>query len=67
MKIVVDRDLCEGNARCVKIAPAVFQTSDDDTLIILDERPPPELHKAVRLAAARCPRQALSIVESESD
>ncbi|MSP17161.1 MAG: ferredoxin [Myxococcales bacterium] len=65
MKIVVDRDLCEGNARCVKIAPQVFHTDDDDKLVILVERPPAELHEAVRKAAARCPRQALSILESD--
>ncbi len=65
MKILVDRDLCEGNARCVKIAPAVFRTDDDDRLVLLAEHPPPETHDAVRMAVKRCPRQALSVVEGD--
>jgi ferredoxin len=31
MRVVVDRDRCEGNAICVKIAPELFTLDDDDT------------------------------------
>jgi len=65
MRVVVDRDLCEGNARCVQLAPRVFQTDDNDKLVILVERPPPELREAVESAVALCPRQALRILESD--
>ena len=60
-RVVVDRDRCEGNARCVKLAPAVFRVDDDDQLHVLVEEPPPEERAAVEAAVARCPRQALAI------
>jgi ferredoxin len=62
-RIVVDRDLCEGNARCVQFAPEVFQTDDKDQLVILIERPGEALREKVDAAVALCPRQALSIVD----
>src|SRR5438128_1268175 len=30
MRIVIDDELCEGNAECMKIAPEVFVVGDDD-------------------------------------
>jgi ferredoxin len=30
MRVLVNRDLCEGNALCVKEAPEVFKLGDDD-------------------------------------
>jgi ferredoxin len=65
MRVLVDRDRCEGNARCVQLAPTVFRVDDADQLEVLIERPPPELHAAVEAAVARCPRQALSIDDQE--
>ena len=32
MRVVVDRDLCESNAVCMRIVPEVFQVRDDDRL-----------------------------------
>ncbi len=62
-RVVVDHDLCEGNARCVQLVPAVFRTDDDDRLHVSIERPPAELREAVEAAVALCPRQALAVVE----
>lgn len=59
MKIVVDRDLCEGNARCVALAPQVFRTDDNDQLVIT--QPTEAQREAVEAAVAVCPRQALSL------
>jgi ferredoxin len=64
MRVVVDYDLCEGNARCVHMAPAVFQIDDNDQLHVLIENPSEEQRQAVEAAAAICPRQAISIVEN---
>jgi ferredoxin len=61
MKIVVDRDLCEGHGRCAEAAPAVFQIGDDDTMHILHEDPGHDQRQAVATAVANCPRQALSL------
>ena len=63
MRIVVDRDLCEGNAVCMKMAPEVFAVGDDDQVMVLIERPGPDLHAKVEAAVRRCPRQALAIVQ----
>ena len=61
MKVVVDRDLCEGHARCVEAAPAVFEIGDDDEMNILNENPGDDQRQAVEAALANCPRQALSL------
>ena len=63
MRVVVDRDRCEGNAVCSTVAPEVFEVRDDDQAHLLVERPAPDLHSKVEAAVKRCPRQALSIVE----
>ena len=44
MKVVVDLDLCEGNARCVKAAPEVFALDGQDGVNILL----PEIPEALR-------------------
>ncbi len=64
MKVVVDYDLCESNAICMGLAPQVFEVRDDDFLYVLDENPPEELWENVRLAVQRCPKQAISLIES---
>jgi ferredoxin len=65
MRVVVDYDLCEGTAKCVHAAPAVFQIDDNDQLHVVIERPSADQRVAVATAAALCPRQAITIVESE--
>jgi ferredoxin len=62
-RLVVDRDLCESNAVCVRTAPELFIIDDDDKLRLLVEQPGPELLEKARAAVRRCPRQALSLVE----
>lgn len=64
MKVVVDYDLCESNAICMGLAPTVFEVRDDDFLYVLDENPPEDKWEAVRLAAQRCPKQAITLIES---
>jgi ferredoxin len=63
MKVVVDRDLCEGHARCAEAAPAVFEIDDDDEMHVIEENPGEEQRPAVEAAVANCPRQALSLHE----
>jgi ferredoxin len=63
MRVVVNRDLCEGNAVCVKEAPEVFALGDDDQVQILSERPDASLATKVDRAVRRCPRNALALVE----
>ncbi|MFI5297025.1 MAG: ferredoxin [Polyangiales bacterium] len=63
MKVVVDWDLCEGNAYCVKAAPAVFRVDEKDMLQILLESPPEEQRARVERAVRTCPKRAIKIVE----
>ena len=63
MRIVVDADLCEANAVCMRKAPEVFVVDDEGRLRVLDERPPPEVMDKVEQAVARCPRGALTLVD----
>ena len=61
MKIVVDFDLCEANAVCMKVCPEVFEVDENDYLIVKDENPPEELRAKVEEAVRRCPRQAIAL------
>jgi len=63
MRIVVDRDLCESNAVCVKTAQDMFVIDEDDKMRLLVERPSPEQLEKARAAVRRCPRRALSLVD----
>ena len=63
MRIVVDYDLCEANARCMKTAPDVFQVGDDDRLRLLVVEPSPAQLESVETAIKRCPKRALSLRE----
>jgi ferredoxin len=63
MRIVVDRDLCEANAVCVRTAPALFRIDENDRMEVLADRPEGEALEKARIAARRCPRRALTLVE----
>jgi ferredoxin len=63
MRVVVDFDMCESNAICMRTAPEVFLVDDDDNLQILQERPPEELREKVEQAVRSCPKQAITLEE----
>jgi ferredoxin len=63
MKVVVDRDLCQGHAECVVEAPDVFRLGPGDQVEVLAAQPPDALHDAVRAAVRYCPTHALRIEE----
>ncbi len=63
MKIVIDYDLCESNAVCMRILPEIFEVRDDDLLYVLDESPAESCRAKVEECANRCPKQAISIRE----
>lgn len=60
MRVVVDRDRCEGNAICVKIAAAVFTLDDDEYAMVTSDPVPVEQESLAERAIAECPRAALS-------
>lgn len=61
MKVRVDMELCEANAKCVAICPEVFSLDEQDELTVLDESPPESLREKLATAVERCPRQAISL------
>jgi ferredoxin len=62
-RLVVDRDLCESNAVCVRTAPDLFVIDDDDKLRLLVERPGADQLENARAAVRRCPKRALSLLD----
>jgi ferredoxin len=62
-KVVVDYELCEANAVCMKLAPEVFQVDAQDNLHVLLEQVPADLLDKVQNAVRRCPKRALSLVD----
>ncbi len=65
MKVVINMDLCEGNARCQEAAPEVFQVGEDDRAHLLMAEPPESQRAAIERAVRLCPRQAITIEEEE--
>jgi len=63
MRIVVDRDLCQGHGVCESEAPEVFTVSKKGVLTIVVERPAESLRPVVEQAVAFCPTKALRIEE----
>ncbi|OBK11717.1 ferredoxin [Mycobacterium asiaticum] len=60
MRVVVDRDRCEGNAFCVNIAPDVFELDDDEYAVVKTDPVPAEQEALAEQAIGACPRAALS-------
>ncbi|HLX87477.1 MAG TPA: ferredoxin [Acidimicrobiales bacterium] len=63
MKVVVDRDLCQGHGVCESEAPEVFSVSKQGVLTIVDESPPESGRAQVETAVSFCPTRALRIEE----
>ena len=63
MRIVVDRDRCEGNAVCVGIAPDLFTLDDDDYVMVTKNPIPADEEALAEQAIAECPRAALTRID----
>ena len=61
MRIVVDRDRCEGLGMCEAMAHEFFELDDEDVMHVLDESPGSEHRAQVAAAVASCPVQALGL------
>lgn len=60
MRVVVDRDRCEGNAICVGIAPELFELDEDEYAVVTADPVPADQEALAEQAIAECPRAALS-------
>jgi ferredoxin len=63
VRIIVDRDLCQGHGVCESEVPAVFSVSKQGVLTIVDESPDEGLRTMIEQAVAFCPTSALRIEE----
>jgi ferredoxin len=64
LRVVVDRDLCQGHAMCVLEDPDVFAVeSGADQVTLLDESPDDSHRESVGNAVRYCPATALSLEE----
>ena len=67
MRVVVDRELCQGHGVCVGEAPEVFRVveraGDYAQVEILLESPPEALRAQVEAAVRYCPNRALSLLD----
>lgn len=61
MRIVVDRDLCDGHGMCEAMAHEFFELDDDDVMHVLQETPAESDRSAVHAAVQACPALALSL------
>jgi ferredoxin len=63
MKIVVDRDKCEGLGMCEAMAHEYFELDDDDVMHVLVESPGEGERDKVYAATQACPVLALALVD----
>jgi ferredoxin len=63
MRVVIDRERCQGAGMCALTAPAVFDQSEEDgRVVVLDHEPAPALEEAVTRAAQLCPNGVISLL-----
>jgi len=61
MRIVVDRDLCTGQAMCESIAPDFFRVTEDGQVEIEVAVVPDGRLSEAELAVTCCPNEALEL------
>jgi ferredoxin len=59
VRVIVDRDRCEGNAVCLGIAPDIFDLDDEDYAVVKTDPIPADQEELAEQAIAECPRAAL--------
>ena len=62
MRIVVDREVCQGHGQCEFAAPDVFSVQDDGS-VAYEERPPESERANVENAVRRCPVRAITLLD----
>jgi ferredoxin len=62
MRIVVDKDLCTGQAVCESMVPGMFRVTDEGQAEILLPLVPEDRTAQARLAVSCCPNGALELM-----
>lgn len=62
MKIIYDRDACQGHNRCYMLAPELFDVDDEGYAILkVEGEVPTELQDKAQLCVDNCPEYAITI------
>jgi ferredoxin len=61
MRVLVDRDRCEGHARCFQICPEVFRLDEEGHALAPQGPVPADLELRVVEAERNCPERAISV------
>ena len=62
MRVILDREKCQGHGRCYALSPALFDTDDEGYAVLkLDGDLPAELEDDARIAADNCPEYAITV------
>jgi ferredoxin len=62
MRIIYDRDACQGHNRCYLLAPELFDVDDEGYAILrVTGDVPAELERKAQLAIDNCPEYAITI------
>ncbi|GAA0973376.1 Ferredoxin fas2 [Nocardioides aquaticus] len=60
MRVVADRDTCEGLGMCEAMSE-LFEVGDDGSVVVHDEQPPEAARADVQAAVDACPVLALRL------
>ncbi|AFR49498.1 ferredoxin [Gordonia sp. KTR9] len=63
MKIVVDRDACQGHGRCAVYAPEVYELDDEGYCAITEMLVPPAQEEDAISGADACPENAIEVID----
>ncbi len=63
MKVIANRNLCSGHARCAAAASEFFELNDDGYVSFDEKEVPPELAQPARRGVRACPERALTLIE----
>lgn len=63
VRVVVDRDRCQGYANCLEAAPSAFELDQHDIAVPLAATFPASMRPELESAARRCPVAAITLVE----
>ena len=63
--ILVSRELCQGNAECVSLAPDAFELDDQELCVVVD--PEGANDKRVLDAARACPADAITLIDADGE
>lgn len=61
MRILVDRDRCDGLGMCEAMASDYFELDEDEVMHVLEESPPDGARAHVHAAVQACPALALRL------